>query len=65
MAEQSEGFGDLRLIGGGGVAGRGRLEVSIGGQWGSVCGEGFGQLSADVACKQLGFGTAVDFRTGR
>lgn len=65
VADETEGFGDLRLVGPESSDGRGRLEVSIGGEWGSVFGEEFGQLSALVACRQLGFAAAVDFTPGR
>ncbi len=65
VSDEPEGFGDLRLVGGGGVVGGGRLEVNIGGQWGSVCGVEFDQLSAVVACRQLGFVAVEDFSPGR
>lgn len=32
----------------------GRLEVQIGGVWGTVCAENFGESEAIVACRQLG-----------
>ena len=38
----------------------GRLEINYNGQWGTVCDDHFGQVSADVACQQLGFGYAVE-----
>ena len=46
----------------------GRLEIQIGGTWGTVCDDGFGRAEADTACRQLGFpagavnwGSAGDF----
>ncbi len=33
----------------------GRLEIYAGGQWGTVCDDGFTQGDATVACNQLGF----------
>ncbi len=41
----------------------GRLEIFFNSQWGTVCSSGntFTQLTADVACKQLGFSTALSW----
>ena len=41
----------------------GRLEIydADTNQWGTICDEGFTQLSADTACKQLGFAGARNF----
>ena len=44
--------GDLRLRGG--TALQGRLEVYHAGQWGTVCDDRFGTVSAEVACRLLG-----------
>ena len=35
----------------------GRLEIYIGGQWGTICSAGFGAEDAKLACSQLGFRT--------
>lgn len=32
----------------------GRLEVQVGGVWGTLCAENFGEREAAVACRQLG-----------
>ena len=41
----------------------GRLEVSYHGIWMAVCGSLFSRSTADVACRQLGFGLAENFCT--
>ncbi|XP_036892195.1 neurotrypsin [Sturnira hondurensis] len=46
--------GVLRLAGGKDSR-EGRLEVYHGGQWGTICDDGWTALSTDVACRQLGF----------
>lgn len=33
----------------------GRLEICLGGGWGTICDNGFGRNDAIVACRQLGF----------
>ena len=45
--------GALRLRDG--SASDGRLEVFLGGQWGTVCNDHFDRRDANVACRQLGF----------
>ena len=45
----------VRLVGG--TSSReGRLEVFYGGQWGTVCDDGFTDASARVVCNMFGYG---------
>ena len=46
--------GDLRLRDGSSAT-NGRLEVYLGGGWGDVCEDGFGDEEGEVACRQLGY----------
>ena len=43
----------LRLVNGSSQY-EGRLEICLGGRWGTVCDDGFGRNDAIVACRQLG-----------
>ena len=56
---QSPGPVKLRLVGPGSRPEEGRLEVLHQGQWGTVCDDDFALQEATVACRQLGFETAM------
>ncbi|XP_019341373.2 antigen WC1.1 isoform X1 [Alligator mississippiensis] len=60
-------FVSLRLVNGGGCAGR--LEVFYNGTWGSVCSNQMTQVTATIVCKQLSCGDegeiATDFAYGQ
>jgi len=46
---------------GGPLNGQGRVQVVKYGKWGAICSNKWDSLSANVACRQLGFGTAKHF----
>ena len=55
MNEECSTDGDVRLVNGSGPH-EGRVEVCNGGQWGTVCDEGWDQDEAMVVCRQIGYG---------
>lgn len=46
---------DIRLVNGMESANIGVLQYKLDGRWGAVCKESWNNMSADVACKQLGY----------
>ncbi|KAM3616469.1 uncharacterized protein V6R79_018565 [Siganus canaliculatus] len=51
--------GSVRLVSTDGLTDRGRVEIFIRGQWGTVCDDLFTSKAGDVVCRQLGFKTAL------
>ena len=56
---------NIRLVGGSNEY-EGRLEIFWNGVWGTVCDDGFGNVDAAVACRQLGYSAdnAIAFGNG-
>ena len=53
---------DIRLVGGA-YAWEGRVEVSVNGEWGTVCSPTINITDANVMCRQLGYPRALsEFR---
>ena len=48
----------MRLVNGS-LASNGRVEVSFGGQWGTICDSNWADNDAKVVCKQLGYQDGV------
>ena len=45
--------GEIRLMGGS-TSREGRVEMCLGGTWGTICDNGWGSADAQVVCRQLG-----------
>ena len=54
--------GDLRLAGYGATDLWGRLEIFLDGRWGTICDDRFMIKEAEVACRQMGLGYAINYR---
>ena len=51
------GLGEVRLVNGS-TEYEGRVEICIGGEWGTICDASWGDLESQVVCRQLGYSEA-------
>ncbi|XP_069545283.1 HHIP-like protein 1 [Brachyistius frenatus] len=51
--------GSVRLVSADGLSDRGRVEIFIRGEWGTVCDDLFTSKAGTIVCRQLGFTTAL------
>lgn len=54
FTETCTNVGQLRLVGGT-LASEGRIEICLGGSWGTICDDFWDANEAQVACRQLGY----------
>ena len=53
--------GEIRLVGST-SARQGRVEVCVGGTWGTICDDYWSSSDAQVVCRQLGFSSSGIYR---
>ena len=61
---QCENNGTIRLVGGANEK-EGRVEVCMGGYWGTVCSDGWSEEDALVVCRQAGYDTLSELHFSR